>query len=73
MSDVQMRERRLRVRARRHDARAIAICIEDTGGGLPPQDAGSGFEPFFMDTSYRTRLGLAVCRTIASAGAIGRR
>jgi signal transduction histidine kinase len=34
MSGLQQRDRRLRVRTDRHDARAVAIWIEDSGSGL---------------------------------------
>lgn len=50
---LQQRERRLRVRASRHDARAIAICIEDSGGGVRPEQAARLCDP--------------VCRSIVHA------
>jgi len=67
MSEPQQRERRLRVRASRHDARAIVILVEDSGCGIRAQDARRVFDPFFTTKPYRTGLGLAVCRSIAYA------
>jgi len=67
MSEPQQRERRLRVRASRHDARAIVILVEDSGCGIRAQDAPRVFEPFFTTKPYRAGLGLAVCRSIAFA------
>jgi two-component system sensor kinase FixL len=41
----QQRERRLRVRASRHDVGAVAICIEDPGGALLPEQASRLCDP----------------------------
>jgi two-component system sensor kinase FixL len=67
MAGVQQRERRLRVLARQHDARAVAICVEDSGVGIEPQHAARIFEPFFTTKPYRSGLGLAICRHIVDA------
>ena len=67
MSEPQQRERRLRVRASRHDARAIVILVEDSGCGIRAQDTRRVFDPFFTTKPQRTGLGLAVCRSIAYA------
>ncbi|PYS99332.1 MAG: hypothetical protein DMF63_11980 [Acidobacteria bacterium] len=44
-------------------ARRIAIEIEDTGIGIPPEDMSKVFEPFFTtkEVGKGTGLGLAVC------------
>ena len=47
MAGTQPRERRLQVRARRHDARAIAIWVEDSGGDLHAPHAPRVFDPYF--------------------------
>jgi signal transduction histidine kinase len=64
---VQSGERRLRVRTSRHDARAVSICVEDSGGGVEPANATRIFDPFFTTKPHRPGLGLAICRTIATA------
>jgi len=44
-SGLQQRERRLRVRASRHDAGAIAIFIEGSGGAVLPEQAARLCDP----------------------------
>ena len=67
MSGVQPGERRLRVCASRHDARAVAICVEDSGTGIQPENAARIFDAFFTTKPQRPGLGLAICRTIVVA------
>ena len=67
MSNGHGGERRLKVRSIRHDHRAVAIWIEDSGVGIRPEDLPRVFEPFFTTKPHRTGLGLAVCRSIAMA------
>jgi len=42
----------------------VEVCVEDTGGGVPSELAGSIFQPFFTTRSDGggTGLGLAICR-----------
>jgi two-component system, NtrC family, sensor kinase len=59
---------RLTVRARRAGDQ-IALTIQDTGGGIGPEERKHIFEPFYS-TKPRgkgTGLGLAICREIAAA------
>ena len=67
MSCLQHGERRLRVRASRHDHRAIVISVEDSGVGIRPENLARIFDPFFTTKPHRTGLGLAICRSIATA------
>jgi len=50
---LQQRERRIRVRASRHDAGAVAICIENSGEAVRPEQAARLCDP--------------VCRSIVHA------
>jgi signal transduction histidine kinase len=67
MSGVNSRERRLTVRARRHDPNAVVISVEDSGVGIQPEDAARVFDPHYTTKPRRSGLGLAVCRSIADA------
>lgn len=43
------------------------LTVEDTGGGIPPQDHERIFEPFFTARQTGTGLGLAIAREIVEA------
>lgn len=67
MAGVHASKRRVALRARRHDERSIAIQVEDSGVGIPPEDAPHVFEPLFSTKPRRSGLGLAICRNIIYA------
>lgn len=67
MSGPLAQERRLRVQARLHDARAVCIRVEDSGVGIRPEDRTRVFDPFFTTKPQRSGLGLAICRNIVDA------
>jgi two-component system sensor kinase FixL len=45
----------------------IHVAVADTGGGVAPDRVDRVFEPFFTTKDQGLGLGLAICRTIASA------
>src|SRR4029079_19230654 len=42
----------------------ISVTVEDTGIGLPANDGGSIFEPFFSTKPAGTGIGLNICKVI---------
>ena len=59
--------RTLTIRSERHGEDEIAIAIDDTGPGVPPEILGRIFEPFFSTKEHGTGMGLAICRSIVEA------
>src|SRR5262249_37452220 len=61
---------RVRVTAARSDGR-LALAVEDTGGGIRPEDLPLVFEPFFRAAPARrgagAGLGLALAKRIVDA------
>ena len=61
----------VRVEASQHDPVCIAIRVQDTGIGIPPEKLASVFEPFVQVDSSQTRraqgtgLGLSISRDLA--------
>lgn len=45
--------------------RSVEVTVTDTGVGVPPEDLGQIFEPFFTRKEGGTGLGLAISREIA--------
>lgn len=45
----------------------LALVVEDTGAGVPPEVAGHLFEPFVTSRADGTGLGLAIARELAVA------
>jgi PAS domain S-box-containing protein len=45
----------------------LLVSVEDTGVGLPPDQAGQIFNPFFTTKEFGTGMGLRISRTIIEA------
>ena len=67
MQSVTNRVRRLRVRSSLSGTSGVAICVEDSGTGIPPEHAARIFDPFFSTKPRSAGLGLAICRAIVDA------
>jgi signal transduction histidine kinase len=65
MKDVDGR-RELAIKSRRAEDGQIAVCISDTGVGLPAQQANQIFNAFFTTKHDGTGMGLPISRTIES-------
>ena len=67
MREVSDRPRILRIRTEIHDPAGVLVAIEDSGGGIKPQNIERIFEPFFTTKSNGTGMGLSICRSIIEA------
>ena len=67
MQSVTDRVRRLRVRSMLSGTSGVAISVEDSGTGIPPEHAARIFDPFFSTKPRSAGLGLAICRAIVDA------
>ena len=67
MNDVAASDRCMRLRALQVDPQRVDVSVEDSGSGLPRGSEGRVFEPFFTTKPQGLGLGLAICRSIATA------
>jgi C4-dicarboxylate-specific signal transduction histidine kinase len=65
MHSVPPDKRRLRVVTGADANLGVAVYVQDTGPGIPPDRQNQIFEPFFSTKPNGTGLGLSICRTIA--------
>ena len=66
MKDVNGR-RELAIKSQRAEDGLIAVCISDSGVGLPPQQADQIFNAFFTTKRDGTGMGLPISRTIVES------
>jgi PAS domain S-box-containing protein len=59
--------RQLTIQSRRDDGDRLAVSVEDTGVGLPQDQAGQIFNAFFTTKEHGTGMGLRISRTIIEA------
>jgi signal transduction histidine kinase len=57
--------RRLRLVTGFDGKSSVSVYIQDSGGGIAPQDRDRIFDPFFTTKPLGTGLGLFICRVIA--------
>jgi C4-dicarboxylate-specific signal transduction histidine kinase len=66
MSAVPSHTRALRVSTKLDADTRIRVSVIDRGPGIPRENAGTVFEPFFTPKADGLGLGLTICRTIIS-------
>jgi PAS domain S-box-containing protein len=66
LKDVD-RVRELVVRSQHEEEEQILISVSDTGVGLPPDQAGEIFSPFFTTKPQGIGMGLRICWSIVEA------
>jgi NO-binding membrane sensor protein with MHYT domain len=59
--------RELAIRSRREEPNQLAVCVSDTGVGLPPQQVDQIFNTFFTTKPNGTGMGLSICRSIVES------
>jgi PAS domain S-box-containing protein len=59
--------RQLTLGTQNHGNEQLLVSVEDTGIGLPPNQAGQIFNAFFTTKEYGTGMGLRISRTIIEA------
>jgi PAS domain S-box-containing protein len=66
MKDV-VGTRELAIRSKRAENDQVLVSVNDTGVGLPPQQADQVFEAFFTTKPHGTGMGLAISRSIVES------
>jgi C4-dicarboxylate-specific signal transduction histidine kinase len=59
--------RELAIKSGRAEDDQLAVCVSDTGVGLPPQLADQIFNTFFTTKPNGTGMGLSICRSIVES------
>ena len=61
----------LEIVAKRESKEHVSVTISDNGGGIPPEDLGRVFEPFFCTTTKEGCTGLGLSITFNMVEEIG--
>jgi signal transduction histidine kinase/uncharacterized membrane protein YozB (DUF420 family) len=64
MTSIAPDRRRLNVGTQLERNSSVRLSVQDSGGGVHPEDQGRIFEAFFTTKPEGMGLGLAICRTI---------
>jgi C4-dicarboxylate-specific signal transduction histidine kinase len=67
MSDLAPSERHIAIATRKRDDGSRELAISDRGRGLSPEMRANAFKPFVSTKAKGLGMGLAICRSIASA------
>ena len=59
--------REIHIETRREAPDAVALCVRDTGPGIPPEDRDRIFGGFFSTKAGGMGIGLTICQSIVAA------
>jgi signal transduction histidine kinase len=59
--------RELAIKSQRAENDQLMVSVSDTGVGLPPQQEGQIFNPFFTTKVHGTGMGLSISRSIVAS------
>jgi PAS domain S-box-containing protein len=67
MADLPPEQRRLVIHTWSGDEESVEVAFRDNGPGLPPEDVGRVFDPFYSTKAEGMGIGLSISRTIIEA------
>ena len=67
LSSVSVGSRHLVVASAKKDSKSVLVSVYDSGKGLPPDDLGRLFDPFYTTKSDGMGMGLTISRSIVES------
>ena len=67
LSSVSIGSRHLVVASAKKDSKSVLVSVYDSGKGLPPDDLGRLFDPFYTTKSDGMGMGLTISRSIVES------
>jgi PAS domain S-box-containing protein len=67
MVPIAVRQRELWIRSRPNEESQILVAVQDSGVGIPPEQADRLFDAFFTTKRDGMGMGLSICRSIVEA------